>query len=1056
MKLQAILARDPSFLLSVDRMRSLFNDVYENDKAKVNLLMNAYHVNIIGEIRQNPRFGNLERAKVVNAMTQAYSLVESKAQWAVGEWISFLTPEVLKGLVDAEASQQAETQRMVDKLISQDRDNEQVLVPDSGDTPFIVETPEPVPESIHTRFDFDSFYVNPTLNERENAIYIPCGVGNTDNGFFIHNIKRDILCKHPHANVYALVYNYLTRSTKITDDDIPSYIREIETPYELDYRSIFRLSMILLQMIRHNRITGTNILVSMPNKDERQHLQYSIGLINHYAALFCRLIGINAVVLQAKLAPNGTTLSLSTRQGIYIENNDDLISNAREIWYGQKINYRLSAKQRPDLEYILREISPFDTFKEGQYSALCSMLGSKKHAVCIMPTGSGKSLIYYLASLLQPLPLFVVAPTEILIEDQIRNLKKFHHMDNVAHLLLTGENSFRDYEIRNQLNYVTPMTLQNRNLHVKFRYVNNGTKLMDMREVIIAPGALVSYIVLDEIHCLSNWGHDFRPEYLMLSRFLNRFLDRVNFWGFTATANYTVVEDVQRQLGIPQENFFSPISFDKYNVTYDYRELPTTSDMYTAVKEISQQLIARNERTIIFTKNDEVSRQVADVVGYEADVFSADNPETYHYFADGKCRILVASDELGVGINLPNVRNIIHFGLPLSKNEYVQEIGRAGRANEHVTSYVLYLSADTTNVPDQLLQRSTRMDAIPALVRNLDNDFGAIYRKLTNDCPDSQALHEKLMELYSSFEDEKQPSYVKSYPFAELEDRKQQLYMLFVVGYVYDWYSYRQSQDETGVDIYIDIKSTDFYAYFNDGKKMLRRMQKKLREYFEFLGNDREGIAKTNRAQSEEEVIRVYVDWYYAKYLYHHNEQFLDLYDFIIGNSDCDSERITEAIKDYFVLPFVQMKSDEALYNEMTIRDIAAKVCVGMSKSSLTNIERINSNRYSYRLDFVLFCGRLRYNSIFERSRLERIWSMITPDEQRTIKDAIPRLYEVCSERGRLEILKYISERNILRYELKPFLKTAYASGKKDLIYYGFMADQLNQYFNAGRRMHNV
>lgn len=437
MKLQAILARDPSFLLSVDRMRSLFNDVYENDKAKVNLLMNAYHVNIIGEIRQNPRFGNLERAKVINAMTQAYSLVESKAQWAVGEWISFLTPDVLKGLADAEAAQQAEAQRMVDKLISQDQDNEQVFSPDSGDTPTIADKPEPVPESIHTRFDFDSFYVNPTLIERENAIYIPCGVGNTDNGFFSHNIKRDILCKHPHANVYALVYNYLTRSTKITDDDIPSYIREIETPYELDYRSIFRLSMILLQLIRHNIITGSYVYVFMPNIDERPLLKHALGLINHYAALFCRLIGIDTVALQAGFAPNGITVSLSSRQGIFIESNNDIISNAREIWYGQKINYRLSNKNRFDLESILREISPFDTFKEGQFSALCSMLGSKKHAVCIMPTGSGKSLIYYIASLLQPLPLFVVAPTEILIEDQIRNLKKFHHMDNVAHLLLT-------------------------------------------------------------------------------------------------------------------------------------------------------------------------------------------------------------------------------------------------------------------------------------------------------------------------------------------------------------------------------------------------------------------------------------------------------------------------------------------------------------------------------------------------------------------------------------------------------------------------------------------
>lgn len=149
---------------------------------------------------------------------------------------------------------------------------------------------------------------------------------------------------------------------------------------------------------------------------------------------------------------------------MFVRNNSDLVTNARELWYGRKINYRLDKSNLPDLEYILAEISPFGYFKEGQFEALSQMVSAKKHTVCIMPTGSGKSLIYYMVSLLQPLPLFVVAPTDILIQDQIRNLKQFHKIDNVAHLQLTDDNDFKEYEMRNSLNYLTPTTLQNRNL----------------------------------------------------------------------------------------------------------------------------------------------------------------------------------------------------------------------------------------------------------------------------------------------------------------------------------------------------------------------------------------------------------------------------------------------------------------------------------------------------------------------------------------------------------------------------------------------------------------
>lgn len=1053
MNLRTILEGNATLLLSSERVRGLLNDIYLNNKTKVNMMMVVFQANIIAAVRNKPQFDQFARASFASQIAKQYSVIESSAKWAVDEWADALSPTALRALDKAESAlRQAEAEKIAAAEALKAAEEEAARLAEEEARLAEEEKKRQEMLALQNRTENENFYINPSLAEKESRIYVPCGVGNTDYGFFVHGIGKVLLCRNLNANVYALVYNYLIRSSRIQEDDYPTYIKSLDTPYELDYKNIFRLTIVLLLMIRHNLIQGSTAVVNIDNPQEAKLLPYSVGLINHYATLFSRLIGIPATKLQVKLDKKGLSISLSARHGIYVENNTSLISNARELWYGQKINYHLNKSHRADVEYILREISPFDSFKEGQYDALCSMLGSKKHAVCIMPTGSGKSLIYYLASLLQPLPLVVVAPTEILIEDQIRNLRKFHRMDNVAHLLLTSENSFRDFELRNSLNYVTPMTLQNRHLHVKFRYFNNGTKLINRHDEQIAPGPTLAYVVLDEIHCLSNWGHDFRPEYLMLSRFLTRFLDRVPFWGFTATANYTVVEDVQQQLQIPQDNFYSPIAFEKYNVTYDFRPFPSSQNMLDAVASIAQELAARNERTIVFTKNAEMSVAVANAIGYEADIFSATNSETYHQFADGKCKILVASDELGVGINLPNVRNIIHFGLPLSKSEYIQEIGRAGRANEQVKSYVLFLENTIENVPPQLLQRNTPMDGIPALVATLTNDYGQVYRKLTNNCPDSNALHAQLMGLYNSFEAADRPAYSIVYPYEKLELIKQHLYMLFVTGYVNDWYSYSAAADGSGVEIFIDVKSTDFDAYRGNPSKMLHRMQNRLREYFEYLGNDREGIAKTNRATSCEEVLRVYVDWYYAKYLYHHNEQFLDLYDFVIGNLASDSDAITEAIKDYFILPFAKLKSDEALYSDMSLKDIAAKVCIGMSRSSLANIERINTNRYAVPLDYLLFCGHLRYNATFETSRLERIWNRVSSEDKVVIKDSLSQLYGACSPEGRLNMLKYVNNRNPLGLSMTAFIETAYANTERDLIFYGLLGEKINRLFGMSRR----
>lgn len=1042
-QLKEILKLNPDILLSKKKTRGLISDVFQGDPAKINLMMFAYDIGVITSLRASCPMTAFEKSRLSMALVQQYSITDDKASWAMDTWAASITKDIVAALSKAELEEQKKEKEKAKEVIEVEvKKKEKIAIERSAD-------------ELQTRDDLDAYYINPTFEERKDRVFIPCGVGNTDNGFFINGIKKQMMCNHPDANVYALIYNYLIRNSKITDADMPFYLKNLDTTYEIDYRSVFRFSMILLQLIKNN-YTKTSVLeIALPTGESKESLKYAVKLINNYAQLFCRLIRIPKVELQITLSAKGTRISLNGSSGVYASDNKEFVSNAREMWYGRKINYHLTNDNLADVEYLLSEISQFIGFKEGQYAALCSMLDSKKHAVCIMPTGSGKSLVYYMASLLQPLPLFVVAPTEILISDQIRNLKKFHHFDNVAHLQLTDENSFSNYDVHNSLNYITPMTFQNRHLLVKFRYINNGTTLVGMHEERIAGGPLLAYVVLDEIHCLSNWGHDFRPEYLMLSRYLNKFLDQITFWGFTATADYTVVEDVQRQLAIPPENFFSPIPFEKDNISYNFKCVKTDEEMYEELSAITQQLIEENQRTIIFTKNDEISEKVADIVGYEADIFSSDNPSAYHHFVDGKCKILIASEELGVGINFPNITSIIHFGLPLSKCEYVQEVGRAGRANEKVTSYVIYL--DKSTVPQALLERSTAINDLPEQLDGIQNDYSECYEKLTNHCPTMEKLYEQLLEVYNKYESTDKFSYVTPFKPDEIELAKQRLYMLFTVGYVNDWYSYSKNKDGNGIDIFIDLYSSDADEYRKNPAKMTRRMKERLSNYFEFLGNDREGIAKTNRAKTREEIIKVYVEWYYAKYLYHHHEQFLDLFEFIDRNVKARDIAITSEIKDYFILPFTKLKSDEVYYADLTLKEVADKAIGGVNKATLANIERINSNRYSTKLDFLLFCVHLKSNQVLEESRLERITGRLSENEKKIVSDSLEELYSFCDINTRLMIINYISgSRNCLNIELNAFLDEAYKHGNKDVIYYGIFAKRINKYFDTSRRTKNV
>lgn len=1030
MDLSQIFIGRPDLLDDEKKLKSTFSDFYVNDISKINRMMKAYEVGEL-EALVSGKDSDLERKKLIDRLVTLHDMQETKAAEAIEEWVKICNKKVIAEYKKyLSEKKQKETELKEEKVKKEQAQHQEKKKKEQ-------EQKNAEEQAGNLSIDYDNYdrYINLDLSVGSLVRGISCGVGNGDFGFIVKGTGQEDLNKRDHfPSVHALVYNFLVRDSHITKDAYPQYMKNHPFNHELNYGHVYRFMMILLDLLKPEGKTELRLNI-IGDKDE---LTAAADILNEYLAVFGRLTRSQICSVSVIDDPRGKSISVETDADYCVENYTSDQGLRRRIRYGNRINYRLDKSNRADLEFLLREISPFTSFKKGQFDALCSMMNANGHAVCIMPTGSGKSLIYYFACLLQPQVVFVVSPTDILIKDQIRNLRKFHHFDNATHLDLRSGNDFSFFKPGANLIFLTPATFQNRNLFGVFKRWKKE----------------ISYVVLDEIHCLSNWGHDFRPEYLMLSQNMSKYLDDARYLGFTATANYTVAQDIQRQLDIPFENFFSPVLFEKYNVRYDFREVDTTDEMLEQVRIIANDIVHRNERAIVFTKSDEISEMVADAIGYEADVFTSDKSDSYAQFAEGLCRILVASEELGIGINLPNVNCTVHFGVPVSKNEFVQEIGRAGRAEEKVTSYVVYLKPSEENIPTHLLKRETVIDNLPQILKMMNNDYSDAYHKLNCGTDTSDILYDRLIDIYSDFHTGEKTVYIIDHPVKGIEAYKQLIYMLYVTGYVKDWYTYRAIDATDEIELIIDIcsvpNSGGHRIVMLDDESMLERMKKISRDYFALMGNDRESIFKVSKAQKIEDILKVYVSWYYEKFLYHHKEQFLDFFEFLTTNTDCNSMKITEEIEDYFTLPFIQIKEDEEYYSNMTFAEVSNQVITGIGKNTLSNLERINSNSYSYKLDYLLFIGNWSRVGRFDATRLERFWEKLNEEEQQNFLVTMAELYASCTDDAKWSYLRYIDDRNnITGLKLSQAVDAIYKKSPRDMLFYGVMARAANEKFNG-------
>ena len=328
---------------------------------------------------------------------------------------------------------------------------------------------------------------------------------------------------------------------------------------------------------------------------------------------------------------------------------------------------------------ILKQYWGYDSFRDLQEEIITS-IGEGKDTLGLMPTGGGKSITFQVPALAQSGLCIVITPLIALMKDQVQNLRKrgikalaiYSGMTRQEIVTALENCIFGDYKFL----YISPERLDTEIFRIKLR------------------SKKVSMITVDESHCISQWGYDFRPAYLKIAE-IRELLPGVPVLALTATATPEVVKDIQSRLNFREENVFR-MSFERKNLAYIVRKTDNkTGELLHILKRI-------DGSAIIYVRNRRRTKEITELLmqeGITADFYHAglDNAVKdlrQKRWQNGEIRVMVATNAFGMGIDKPDVRIVLHIDLPDSPEAYFQEAGRAGRDGLKAYAVILYAKSD--------------------------------------------------------------------------------------------------------------------------------------------------------------------------------------------------------------------------------------------------------------------------------------------------------------------------------------------------------------------------
>lgn len=829
-----------------------------------------------------------------------------------------------------------------------------------------------------------------------------------DSYFTINGVYPKSSSTSKYKSFYAILNNLLQRGRVVSQGTIlrQKYLTD------KDLKEIFRLQMCILSLLRNNRLKDKYWKINYINGNI-DNLRLAIEDIVEWIQLITSLTKLKYekpdvdikcddfddeyvnIKYDNKLDLSKNIYTICDQVIVEDEDNDDYFS----IWIDDYVSYDISPSNKNKLIDFMYLVFGFKEFNDGQYEILEHTMNGN-NTIGILPTGGGKSLIYQLSSLLEPKMTLVVDPINSLIKDQIDGLRKKFGITRCLNITSANDQRQKDEVKLRKANAMFVFTSPERFQNEIFRKI-----LLNLSN-----NHSVERIVLDEVHCLSEWGHDFRIPYLMLAETLITYCGKnVKYLGLTATAAANVIRDLIVELKMSEDDVIYLKKLRRKNLTFHierYRDRETFKRALSdRIEEINPELNGEDTNSIIVfarTKNGKDPTCIRNIMSYlnplYGDIierYDGDHKESQDAFINNEKSLLIATKAFGMGIDKPNIRSTIHFGIPSSFENFYQEAGRAGRDRKPADCY-LY-TYDTPSYLEMYVSDffdpSTSVKQLKYIQEETSGqlDLSSNFWFLTNDLETPEDETRRSLEIFEYLKkningniiylSDNDPWHYEKY-----------LYILHKIGIILNW---EKNYSSHSYSVYLS-------SYYND----IEHIKNEAKKYVSQYKDNTDILEKVDSIVSLNELnkLLLYIrEWYYNKFVLGRREQLANMYEKVntFANRNC-SDEIQSVIDSYFDLTNIIVKSEEGYaltFDDDSIADVIryateldanklSKRCIEMERVLESNTNN-NINLYTS----LIFLRNNNFNSRNGNQRFETLYKNVDSTEQEEIYENIAKLY---------------------------------------------------------------